>query len=600
MASISDIRAKYPQYSDLSDEDLAHGLHDKFYSDMPWEQFASKVDFKSESGRGRPDAPPPPPRERAAWEGQVDASNAVGTMVSGAVAGIPASVASLYSRITGGDHDKVKSDVQDALTYEGTPESQKILSGLSKTVGRATAPIHNAGRAVADAINTLPGGEIATDIIGNAGGTAMDVLGAYPAAGAGAGLARATANTAGRVTGGLERIAGAHATKIARNAAGESRAAIEASLAKADPSLNAGQASADVVQPTWQALASLAERQAQDPFYHKQGLEQAAGRAKALEGVTPNLDEATKARSAASGPLYEQAKAKNLQLTPEAKDVLARMPQGILQSAEELARVSGKDLYVRMGDKPMAIRGDAIQYLKLALDDAGKFRPNATAAEETLSRAAREYKPAFLETVERQIPEFGKARKAHAALSPPVNQSEVLGEISKTLRNSAGGNERVGPLLTQLDKAPDSVLKKATGQSRYTGKGLDEVLTPDQLAAVDKVKAELLRDEQMGAQSRAGTGGLSRTMNAGTFKYRIPALFSPKVTVLNKALSIGETKLNARVLDKLVAGMKSGESARALLAGLPPAERSQLLSFLKVTPRNLAASAASTATSEQQ
>lgn len=41
--SIADVRAKYPQYSDLSDEQLAKGLHQKFYSDIPYDQFAAKI-----------------------------------------------------------------------------------------------------------------------------------------------------------------------------------------------------------------------------------------------------------------------------------------------------------------------------------------------------------------------------------------------------------------------------------------------------------------------------------------------------------------------------------------------------------------------------
>jgi hypothetical protein len=43
MASISEIRARYPQYDDMSDEDLARALHGKYYSDMPYEDFTAKI-----------------------------------------------------------------------------------------------------------------------------------------------------------------------------------------------------------------------------------------------------------------------------------------------------------------------------------------------------------------------------------------------------------------------------------------------------------------------------------------------------------------------------------------------------------------------------
>lgn len=41
--NIQEIRQKYPQYSDLSDDQLGQALHAKFYADMPYEQFATRV-----------------------------------------------------------------------------------------------------------------------------------------------------------------------------------------------------------------------------------------------------------------------------------------------------------------------------------------------------------------------------------------------------------------------------------------------------------------------------------------------------------------------------------------------------------------------------
>ena len=37
MATISEIRQQYPQYSDMSDVELADAFHSKFYSDIPIE-----------------------------------------------------------------------------------------------------------------------------------------------------------------------------------------------------------------------------------------------------------------------------------------------------------------------------------------------------------------------------------------------------------------------------------------------------------------------------------------------------------------------------------------------------------------------------------
>ena len=49
-----DIRSKYPQYSDMSDEVLAASLHKKFYSDIEYDDFAVKVGLNEQ----QPSAPP--------------------------------------------------------------------------------------------------------------------------------------------------------------------------------------------------------------------------------------------------------------------------------------------------------------------------------------------------------------------------------------------------------------------------------------------------------------------------------------------------------------------------------------------------------------
>ena len=41
--NIQELRKQYPQYNDLSDQDLATGFHKKFYSDLPFEDFAGRI-----------------------------------------------------------------------------------------------------------------------------------------------------------------------------------------------------------------------------------------------------------------------------------------------------------------------------------------------------------------------------------------------------------------------------------------------------------------------------------------------------------------------------------------------------------------------------
>lgn len=53
MPTIAEIRQKYPQYNDLSDDQLAGALHKKYYSDMPEEEFKAKIGMTAESETSR-------------------------------------------------------------------------------------------------------------------------------------------------------------------------------------------------------------------------------------------------------------------------------------------------------------------------------------------------------------------------------------------------------------------------------------------------------------------------------------------------------------------------------------------------------------------
>lgn len=59
MATIAEIRAQYPQYQDLSDQQLADAMHRKFYADMPRDQFDAKIGLTQPNGHNVPEYVPP-------------------------------------------------------------------------------------------------------------------------------------------------------------------------------------------------------------------------------------------------------------------------------------------------------------------------------------------------------------------------------------------------------------------------------------------------------------------------------------------------------------------------------------------------------------
>lgn len=47
--NIKEFRQKYPEYNDMSDEELSKSFHQKFYSDMDYKEFSNKFIGESKS-----------------------------------------------------------------------------------------------------------------------------------------------------------------------------------------------------------------------------------------------------------------------------------------------------------------------------------------------------------------------------------------------------------------------------------------------------------------------------------------------------------------------------------------------------------------------
>lgn len=55
MATLAEIREKYPQYDDMSDEQLARALHAKHYSDLPFEDFSQRIGLSAPQPQATPE-----------------------------------------------------------------------------------------------------------------------------------------------------------------------------------------------------------------------------------------------------------------------------------------------------------------------------------------------------------------------------------------------------------------------------------------------------------------------------------------------------------------------------------------------------------------
>lgn len=98
---------------------------------------------------------------------------------------------------------------------------------------------------------------------------------------------------------------------------------------------------------------------------------------------------------------------------------------------------------------------------------------------------------------------------------------------------------------------------------------------------LENIAKDLERDIAVSAKASAGAGGLARIMGMSDSQMqKIPAFFSRTTTALNMALDVLEGRVNQKVKQVFVDGMKNGKSAAELIQELPSKERSAVLRTL--------------------
>lgn len=133
--NIADIRKQYPQYGDLSDEQLGKALHAKFYSDMPFADFSQKVGLS---------APAPQPEEPS-YAARI--ARQLGLTGRAAVGGVLALPAMLGDAVTGGKSTPAVKTVLDAVfpqprgfenVVQDVAGSMIPAAGMAKATGTAS------------------------------------------------------------------------------------------------------------------------------------------------------------------------------------------------------------------------------------------------------------------------------------------------------------------------------------------------------------------------------------------------------------------------------------------------------------------------------
>jgi hypothetical protein len=139
MATLAEVRAQYPQYSDMSDASLADALYKKFYSDLPRADFDVKIGLKAEPVKTgvdaipgqRVQAPPAqtttPVRREGGMLGQT-----LGGLIETPLALVANSVSGPVTYLSGALGPDVQRKVAGAIQYEPrTQMAQETLEAIA-------------------------------------------------------------------------------------------------------------------------------------------------------------------------------------------------------------------------------------------------------------------------------------------------------------------------------------------------------------------------------------------------------------------------------------------------------------------------------------
>lgn len=558
--NIQEIREKYPQYSDMSDEQLLKGLHKKFYSDMDYGEFSAKIGVNK--------SPEPKPEQtlgerlyeeettgdlytqpefelnrRGVRMGVSDPVMAVGQMVGEAT-----------------DSDLITEAIKKREQEYQQARKEAGRTGFDpyRTTGNVIStavPGIAAAKAIAPA-TTL--GKVGT---GAATGMGYGVLnpiqdenfwtgkgaqaatgaafgGAFPLIGKGVGMAYDKARQ--MINPLTESGKAQEVSKFLIDKAGPERERIIKAMQNAKELVpgsrpTAGQAIAQSAQPGHEfggQLAKLESEVSKTPFignplknrYAQQEL--ARNRiVSALAGTDDDMAAAIAKRSDVTGPLYERARQSSAKTYT--KPVLDKIDDLMAKSINETDIVTPlSSIRAKLVDG-----GQDVQSLMSLSKEVKKMMGKITPG------GQKEYNVSALNEIKNLLDDqIGKAEKAYRVAnklyergSRPINRMSIGRELKKALV-SPSEQERSTVFLNAMREAPRTI-KKATGFGRRDT--LEQYLKPEQVKSVKQISDDLI--------NQAKTKQISKVDSVlkdlpSTLEIVLPRVLSRPVVIANHVL----------------------------------------------------------------
>jgi hypothetical protein len=602
MATIAEIRAKYPQYADMPDAALADALHKKFYADMPRADFDAKIGLKPAAPSEIPAPRTGPTTYEKVREFVAPTVEALGA-AGGAVLGTPLGPLGMVGG-AGLGYGMAKEAVNLADIYLG---GKKPREGAAAVV----EPVRN----VLEGATLEAGGRAAGELLAKGVGKVMD----------------------------LRQLPQQKAAKIAQTSLGADLPRVINTLRNAPATASVAEITAGIENPTWQALVK--DSLQKDPqFLRKMRLmdesESTNALAKLAGGVTAADVRATNELAKANlntitGPMRETAlKRANLgqyvadeAAGRKANDLAVLMGSGTKINPQQfVAQATGAEQALRsvgikpLESAPLANKISAISQnpsfagndlvegaVKTVADDIAKWTSQGGVIDANALEAIR--KNAVNAAIAKLRPGADATAQRNLAAGVMSNIKPLIDDAIE----SAGGAGWRDYLTTHAKGMRNIAEKKLTGEAAQLWKtNKDEFVRLVQNESPDAVEKILgpgsyniameLADSTLNVlqnqarkhltqlsvkeQATEGQKALTQLLAQQTSSFRFPSWLNFWTTAGNQAISELERKIGAKSMKVLTESFKSPQGAANLLETLPGAERNRVLQLLS-NPKGL-------------
>ena len=564
---VSDIRAKFPMYADMSDDDLLIGIRKKYYADIPMRKFVERIDYDTDREKYDPTSSMTGLQKFAAGYGKAGADLARGV---GQWVGLTDREDVAESRKLDAPLMRSGAGMAGNLTGNLAAMAPVTLLPGANTLGGAAAY-----GAVTGALAPSTDGTETLKNIGIGGAVGPAAILAGRGLGAGAQFVRGAVEPLTKK--GQERMAASVLQQFAKD---PTRAAANLRTAKplvpgSMPTL--AQAADD--PGLAQLERTLVNNPETGPALAARFADQRAARlgtVKDIAGTDDYYNAIKEGRSIFAAEDYSKALGQGIDpnmaqaMSPQIKSLLGRPSiEEARKRAVALARESDIDLSDFSSPQ-------GLHWLKTGLDDiiSGASSPGSAVGKQKL-RALMQTKDDLMNVIEDLVPGYKEANKNYAAMSRQVNSMDVARDLQKRLEPALaryGANTReTGQAYAQSLEAAGESVKKQTGMKLP----LRDVMNPRDLDSLEGVARDFARKAKTEDMGRAvGSNTMQNIAAQNLLRRTLGPTGLPQTWTESTALQTFLSPLTGlyrlggaekRVMDRLLDATLDPQDAAALL-----------------------------------